>query len=336
MIRRATEKLIQRQDLTPEEMGQVMEAIFTGACATGAIAAFLVALADKGETVGEIASAARVMRAHALAVRCSSPVILDTCGTGGDRKNSFNVSTCSAVVIAACGVTIAKHGNRSVSSRCGSADILEALGIAISQPHEKLEKSLEEIGIAFLYAPDFHPAMRFAAPARKQIGRRTIFNILGPLCNPARATHQLIGVYSPGLGPVLAAVCANLGTKRCLCAHGEGVMDEITTTGATEINESRGQEVKTYSVTPEEFGFARVTYDDLTGGDAAENARIMVELLKGKKGAQRDIVVFNSAAALYAADKAVSIKEGIVLATEAIDSGKALRKLEQLREYSRA
>jgi anthranilate phosphoribosyltransferase len=336
VIRQTTEKLLQSGDLSSLEMARAMEEILTGACVTEEIAAFLVALADKGETIEEITAAARVMRAHAVQIRCHSPIVLDTCGTGGDKKNSFNVSTCAALIIAACGVTIAKHGNRSVSSVCGSADILEALGVNLTLATDKIEKSLNEIGIAFLYAPNFHPAMKFAAPARKQVGRRTIFNILGPLCNPANATHQLIGVYSPGLGPTLAAVCLNLGVCRCLCVHGEGVMDEITTTGATEINESCGGVVKSYSVTPEEFGFPRVTFADLAGGNALENAAVMLELLHGRAGAQRDIVVLNSAAGLYVAGKAPSITAGMALAVEAIDSGRAMEKLEQLKEYSNA
>jgi anthranilate phosphoribosyltransferase len=336
MIRQAMEKLLCRDDLTPVEMEQAMREILTGACSTEEIAAFLVALADKGETIEEITAAARIMRACAVTIRCQSPIVLDTCGTGGDRKNSFNISTCAAVVIAACGVTIAKHGNRSVSSACGSADILEALGITLSLTPEKIEKSLDEIGIAFLYAPNFHPAMKFAAPARKQIGRRSIFNILGPLCNPAGATHQLIGVYSPGLGPTLAAVCGKLGSRRCLCVHGDGVMDEITTTGLTEINEFRDGAVRSYVLSPGDFGFSKATFDDLRGGGPADNAAIMLELLNGGTGPKRDIVIFNSAAGLYAADKVSTIQEGVALAAEAIDSGKAMKKLEQLREYSKA
>ena len=336
MIAALTEKLSRRTDLSLDEMGQAMEQIMTGACATEEIVAFLLALADKGETVDEITAAARTMRRHAIAISCSSPTILDTCGTGGDCKSSFNISTTAAFVVAACGVTIAKHGNRSVSSPCGSADILEALGVKISLAKEKVERCLEEVGIAFLYAPDFHPAMKFAAPARKQIGRRTIFNILGPLCNPAGATNQLIGVFSPGLGPVIAAVAGRLGVRHCLAVHGAGVMDEITTTGPTEINEFRDGKVETYSILPADFGFATAGYDDLAGGDAARNAVIMRELLDGEKGAKRDIVIFNAGACLYAADKTRSIKEGVAMARESIDSGKAKRKLEQLRRFTQA
>ncbi|MGE5307829.1 MAG: anthranilate phosphoribosyltransferase [Deltaproteobacteria bacterium] len=336
MIQQSIEKLSRQADLSASEMSSVMNQILTGACSTDQVAAFLAALADKGETVEEIVSAARVMRSHAVAIHCDSPVILDTCGTGGDKKNSFNVSTCASVVIAACGVTIAKHGNRSVSSKCGSADILESLGVTISLSKEKVERSLNEIGIAFLYAPDFHPAMKFAAPARKQLGRRTIFNILGPLCNPANATHQLIGVYSAELGPTISAVAGRLGTKRCLCVHGDGVMDEITTTGPTEINESRAGRMENYSISPADFGFPLVGYDDLLGGSPDDNAATMLRILKGEKGPKRDIVVFNCGGALYAADKAASIKEGIAMAVEAVDSGAALEKLEQLRTYSRS
>lgn len=334
MISGITQKLAGGNDLTHAEMDGAMESIMTGACSTGEIVAFLSALSAKGETIDEIAAAAGTMRRHAIAIRCSNPTILDTCGTGGDRKNSFNISTATAFVVAGCGVTIAKHGNRSVSSRCGSADILEALGVRISLAKEKVEQCLAEVGIAFLYAPDFHPAMKFAAPARKQIGRRTIFNVLGPLCNPAGATNQLIGVYSPELGPVIAAVCGKLGTSHCLAAHGAGVMDEITTTGPTQINEFKGGSVKSYSIAPGDFGFAIAGFDDLVGGDAADNARIMAGLFDGDRGPKRDIVVFNAGAAIYAADKAGSIAEGVVMANEALDSGAAKKKFAQLRDFT--
>lgn len=334
MIREASAAVQAGRHLSPEEMRQVMEEILTGTCSTEEIMLFLTALADKGETAQEITSAALVMRRHAVAIRCDSPVILDTCGTGGDKKNTFNISTTAAFVIAGCGVTIAKHGNRSVSSMCGSADILEALGVAISLTKENIEACLAEIGIAFLYAPDFHPAMKFASAARKQLNRRTIFNILGPLCNPAGATHQLIGVYSQGLGGQLAEVAGNLGTRHCLCVHGEGVIDEATTTGWTEIHESRGGEVKTYRIAPEDLGFARTGFDALTGADRESNAALLLKLLGGEPGPARDIVLLNAGAALYAADKAVSIREGIDLARESIDSGRAMRALERLRDFT--
>ena len=335
MIEEATRDILAGSDLDRGRMGRVFEEIMTGACTTAQIAAFLEALAAKGETVDEIIAAAEVMRSHAVRIQCSSKVVLDTCGTGGDRKNTFNISTTSAFVLAGCGITIAKHGNRSVSSASGSADILEALGVIISLDKESVARCLDEIGIAFLYAPDFHPAMKFAGPARRQIAGRTIFNILGPLCNPAGATHQLIGVYSQGIGPVLAEVCGKLGAKHCLCVHGEGVFDEVTTTGWTELNEFRDGKVQTYTIKPEEFGFARAGFEDLTGGDPAFNAGLLTSLLNGAAGPKRDIVVFNSACALYAADKAVSIREGIGMAAESIDSGNALAKLEQLRDFTR-
>jgi anthranilate phosphoribosyltransferase len=334
MIRQAVEKLTQRADLAGAEMELVMEEILTGACPDGEIVAFLTALRDKGETVAEVSAAARVMRAHAVPIRCDKPIVLDTCGTGGDRKNTFNVSTAAAFVAAGCGVTVAKHGNRSVSSRCGSADILEALGVTISLSRDKVERCLNQIGIAFLYAPDFHPAMKFAAQARRQIGTRTIFNILGPLCNPAKATHQLVGVFSPGAGPVIAAVSGALGTLHCVAVHGEGVMDEVTTAGWTEINEFRSGSVRTYTIHPDDFGLARSRIDELTGGEPAENAAMMLDILGGKRGPKYDVVIFNAAAALYAADAAGSIREGIAMAAAAVDSGAAMKKLEQLREYS--
>jgi anthranilate phosphoribosyltransferase len=334
MIRAATEKINAKSNLPADEMTAVMNEIMSGQVETCDIVSFLTALSEKGETVDEITAAASVMRAHSIRIKPESAIVLDTCGTGGDRKNTFNISTAAAFVVAGCGVTIAKHGNRSVSSICGSADILEALGISISLDKTRVEQCLNQIGIAFLYAPDFHPALKYASAARKQIARRTIFNILGPLCNPAGATHQLIGVYAQGIGPVLAAVAGNLGVKHCLAVHGEGVMDEVTTTGWTEINEFSNGQVRTYRITPEEFGFARVGFADIVGAGPVENAAIMLELLKGKPGCKRDIVVFNAAAALYAADKVASIKEGISLACQAIDSGKALEKLALLKEYS--
>jgi anthranilate phosphoribosyltransferase len=334
MIREAQEKINSKADLTADEMAGVMNEIMSGRAATADIVSFLTALSEKGETIEEITAAASVMRAHSIRIKPESAIVLDTCGTGGDRKNTFNISTAAAFVVAGCQVTIAKHGNRSVSSICGSADILEALGISISLDKNKVERCLNQIGIAFLYAPDFHPALKYASAARKQIARRTIFNILGPLCNPAGATHQLIGVYSQGIGPVLAAVAGNLGVKHCLAVHGEGVMDEVTTTGWTEINEFSDGKVRTYRVTPEEFGFTRAAAKDIVGAGPVENAAIMLELFKGAPGAKRDIVVFNAAAALYAADKVASIKEGISLARGSIDSGKALEKLTLLKEYS--
>jgi anthranilate phosphoribosyltransferase len=334
MIGRMTEKLLQGADLAVPEMEQAMEEILTGACADEEIVAFLTALRDKGETIAEVSAAARVMRSHAVPIRCDAPRVLDTCGTGGDRKNTFNVSTAAAIVAAGCGVTVAKHGNRSVSSRCGSADILEALGVKISLNPGLIERSLAEIGIAFLYAPDFHPAMKFAASARKQIGTRTIFNILGPLCNPAKATNQLVGVFSPGVGPVIAAVAGALGVGHCVAVHGEGVMDEVTTAGRTEINEFRDGAVKTYTLAPEDFGFTRSRLEDLAGGTPQENASMMLEILRGARGPKHDVVAFNAATALFAADAASTIAEGIAMSVESIDSGAAMKKLEQLREYS--
>ncbi|MDD5079834.1 MAG: anthranilate phosphoribosyltransferase [Candidatus Omnitrophica bacterium] len=333
MIKEAAKKINAKSDLTADEMSGVMNEIMSGTAETADMVLFLTGLSEKGETIEEITAAASVMRAHSIRIKPESAIVLDTCGTGGDRKNTFNISTAAAFVVAGCGVTIAKHGNRSVSSICGSADILEALGISISLDKDKIERCLNQIGIAFLYAPDFHPALKHASAARKQIGRRTIFNILGPLCNPAGATHQLVGVYSQEIGPALAAVAGNIGIKHCLAVHGEGVMDEVTTTGWTEINEFFNGQVKTYRILPEEFGFTRAVAADIVGAGPMENAAIMLELLKGKPGNKRDIVVFNAAAALYAADKVASIKDGISLACEAIDSGKALEKLTLLKEY---
>jgi anthranilate phosphoribosyltransferase len=334
MILEATEKIRQKTDLSREEMASVMAEIMSGNEPTPQIVQFLEALSVKGETVEEITAAAQVMCGHAVRISSKKEIILDTCGTGGDRKDTFNISTVVAFVVAGCGITVAKHGNRAVSSSCGSADILEALGIKINLSKEKIERSLDEIGVAFLFAPNMHPAMKHAMAARKEIGKRTIFNILGPLCNPAKATHQLIGVFDPKLAPVLAQVAGNLGVKHALVVHGKDGLDEITTSDNTLISEFVDDKVNSYEISPKEFGIRLVPPEDLQGGSVHDNAQIMLEVLNSRAGAARDIVVLNSAAALYAADRVVSIKDGINLAMDSIDSGKALRKLAFLKELS--
>jgi len=334
MIQEATELLSGSQDLTAGQMQAVMEEIMTGKADTPAIVSFLTALNKKGETVEELTAAVSVMRGHSAKIKTKHQVILDTCGTGGDRKGTFNVSTAVAFVVSGCGIAVAKHGNRSVSSCCGSADILEALGINIHETKEKLERCLDDIGIAFLFAQDLHPAMKYAMEARKHIGTKTMFNILGPLTNPAGATHQLVGVYDRHWTETLASVLANLGTVHALIVHGEDGLDEITTTSKTFISEEYKGEIKNYQICPEDFGFSKVKLEDLSGGRASDNAKILLDVLNGKSGPKRDIVLLNAGAAIYAADKVNSIKEGIELAKQSIDSKKALKKLELLKEYS--
>ncbi len=334
MIKEATGILSSGSDITAGQMGAVMEEILRGEATTPQIVSFLTALSAKGETVEELTSAVTVMRTHVTRINSCDTAVLDTCGTGGDVKGSFNISTAAAFVASGAGITVAKHGNRSVSSCCGSADILEALGIKIDLPSEKIEEALEAIGIAFLFAPNLHPAMKYAAAARKEIGKRTMFNILGPLTNPAGATHQLIGVYDQRWVEIMANVLGNLGTMHALVVHGEDGLDEITTTAPTFIAETRADKVKAYRLTPEEFGIKRAKPDDLKGGNASENAKILLNILNGKSGPGRDIVVLNAAAAIYAADKAGSIKEGMGLAEKSIDSKKALEKLLRLKEFT--
>lgn len=334
MIQEATELLSQNKDLAASQMQAVMEEIMTGKADTAGIVSFLTALTEKGETVEELTAAVLVMRRHVTKINTNKDVILDTCGTGGDKKGTFNVSTISAFVASGCGITVAKHGNRSVSSSCGSADILEALGININMAKEKLEKCLNDIGIAFLFAPNLHPAMKYAMSARKQIGTRTIFNLLGPLTNPAGATHQLIGVYDNRWTKILATVLGNLGTVHALLVHSLDGLDEIATTGKTYVCEEYKGKLDSYEIEPEDFGFNKVRLEELKGGALSDNVKIMLDVLKGRAGPYRDMVVLNSAAAIYAADKVMSIKEGIALAEGSIDSKKALEKVELLKEYS--
>jgi anthranilate phosphoribosyltransferase len=334
MILETIDKLIQKTDLTPQEMEIVMQEIMSGNAPTPEIVNFLTALSAKGETIDEITSAARVMRSHAVKIIAEKEIILDTCGTGGDKKDTFNISTAVAFVVAGCGVTVAKHGNRAVSSCCGSADILEVLRVNINISPKHIERCLNEVGIGFLFAPNMHPAMKYAMAARKEIGKRTIFNILGPLSNPAGATHQLIGVYSRELAPVLAQVAGNLGVKHALVVHGKDGLDEITTTDKTMVSEFTGGKVNNYEISPSDFGFRLVNPEELEGGSVHDNVQIMLEVLNSRPGPARDIVILNAAAALYAADRAGSIKEGIYLAVDSIDSGRALIKLARLRELS--
>jgi len=329
-IREAIANLTQRIDLTESETVSVMNEIMTGEATPIQVASFLTSLRMKGETVEEITGAARVMREKADRVEIRSNCILDTCGTGGDQMETFNISTAAAFVVAAVGVIVAKHGNRSVSSRSGSADVLMALGVNIEVPKSKVEECLEKVGIGFLFAPLLHQAMKYAVGPRREIGIRTIFNILGPLTNPAMATHQLIGIYDGGLTEPIARVFKNLGTQRALVVHGEEGLDEISLCGPTQVSELRDGEVKSYILSPEDFGLERRSLDELRGGNPEECADILRKIFQGEKGPKRDVVLLNSGAALYTSGVADSISRGIQLAAESIDSGKAQGKLNSL------
>jgi len=334
LIREAINILAGKKDLKAEEIKAVMSDILSGVTDTADIIEFLAFLNDKGETVSELTAAVEVMLQYVDPIIIDRPNILDTCGTGGDRKGTFNISTITAFVASGAGICVAKHGNRSVSSKCGSADILEALGVNINMDKERIKNCLEELGIAFLFAPNLHPAMKHVMPARKLMNRKTIFNILGPLINPARATNQLIGVYSRQWTKTLAAVLHNLGTKHVLVVHGNDGLDEITTVDKTFISEVFRGGFKDYEIYPEQFGFTRVPATELLGKDVNDNVRIALSILGGEKGPKRDIVLLNAGCAIYAADKASSIEEGIKLAELSIDSKAALKKLEMLKEFS--
>ncbi|HEX9078977.1 MAG TPA: anthranilate phosphoribosyltransferase [Desulfuromonadaceae bacterium] len=348
MIRKAIAKVVEREDLTEGEMIEVMNQIMSGECTPAQIGAFITALRMKGETVEEITGAARVMRERATPIRVGRNVldmdrddinidqetILDVVGTGGDGTNTFNVSTTVAFVVSACDVKVAKHGNRSVSSACGSADVLERLGINLDVPPETVEKCIREIGIGFLFAPALHGTMKYAIGPRREIGIRTIFNILGPLTNPAAADCQVMGVYRADLVERLAGVLHRLGCRHGFVVHGSDGMDEMTLTGETLVAEVTPEGVTLGSVAPEQFGLARCPMEALRGGDAAANAEIVRSVLKGEKGPRRDIVLLNAAFALVAAGKTASATEGLVLAAEAIDSGRALRQVEKLAEMT--
>ena len=311
-------------------MGDIMDGTATGA----QIAAFLTALRMKGETVDEIVGCARAMRARAIRVDAGGGVVLDTCGTGGDGLGTFNVSTVTAIVVAACGVKVAKHGNRASSSRCGSSDLLEALGVRIENPKERVEAMLREVGIAYLHAPAFHPAMKHAGPVRKELGFRTIFNVLGPLCNPAGATAQVIGIFAPALVRPMADVLQALGSTHVFTFHGADGLDELSTTGENRAIELKDGRITEWTIGPETVGVPRARVADLLGGDTAVNASIAKGVLGGGRGPHRDIVLLNASIALVAADQARDPKEGAQKAAQAIDSGAARKKLEQLAAAS--
>lgn len=334
MIKEAIEILTKRGDLSSAQMEAVMEEILTGSADTAGIVSFLTLLNNKGHTFEELTAAVRILRRHVTKINTRHRIVLDTCGTGGDKKGTFNISTAASFVASGAGIAVAKHGNRSVSSCCGSADILEELGIDINMDRPGIERCLDDIGIAFLFAQNLHPAMKYAMPARKQIGQKTIFNILGPLSNPACATHQLVGVYEEGLTDSVAGVLKGLGSAHALVVYGKDGLDEISTTTVTKVTEANSAGLKTFLIGPEDFGIKKTKLETLMGGDVAGNAKILLDVLGGRPGPARDIVLLNAGAAIYAADKAGSIKEAIELAKESIDSKKALEKLELLKEYS--
>ncbi len=335
MIKEAIAKLILGTSLSMDEAAAAMEEIMEGQVTPAQFGAFVTALRIKGETVEEIAGMARTMRAKAVPVRVNGSVV-DTCGTGGDGSATFNISTTAAFVVAGAGVKVAKHGNRAMSSQSGSADVLEALGVRLELTAEEVERCLEEVGMGFMFAPAFHPAMKYAAAPRREIGIRTVFNILGPLTNPAGAKAQLLGVADGSLVEKMAQVLKSLGSHHALVVHGEDGLDEITVTGKTQVGELKDGRIKSYSVTPDDFGLSRATRDSLKGGTAVENAAILRDILRGASGPRRDVVLINSAAALVAGDKAASLREGIELARQSIDSGQASAKLQQLIAFTQS
>lgn len=338
MIREAIARVVEGQHLSMEEMSLTMDEITSGRATAAQIASLITALRLKGETVEEITAAARVMRDKAVPIEVSrgadGPVLVDTCGTGGDGIHTFNISTATAFVVAGAGVRVAKHGNRCVSSSCGSADVCEALGINLNLAPSEVARSVEENGIGFLFAPALHGTMKHAIGPRKEIGIRTIFNILGPLTNPAGAEVQVLGVFRRDLPPVMAQVLGRLGSRRALVVHGEDGMDEITTTGSTHVAEWVQGKVRQYTLHPDKLGIPTGTIDDLRGGVAEENARIILDLFEGRKDGKRDIVLLNAGAALYAAGASDTIEEGIDLAAKSIDEGKALDTLRALIRHS--
>ena len=331
--REALERVIAGRDLQRAEMESLFGRIMDGAVSAPFQAALLAALATKGETVAEIAGAASAMRSRAIRIPHHRERVVDTCGTGGDGAGTFNISTGAALVAAAAGVPMAKHGNRSVSSRCGSADVLEALGVAVQVTPESAARALDEIGIAFLFAPLLHPAMKEVMPVRRELGVRTIFNLLGPLVNPAGARRQVLGVPQPRWVEAHAAVLAELGCDHALVVHGDG-LDEITTTGTTEVAEVRGGRVERYRITPEEFGFTRAQRADLLGGDIAQNAGTMLRVLRGEPGRLHDVVALNAGGAIYVGGFAPTLADGVSRARTVLAEGLALAKLEALRAHA--
>lgn len=334
MIKAVLGTLVEAINLKEEEARQVMGEIMEGKATPAQIASFLTALRMKGETVAEITGFARAMLKKVDAFSIKIDTLVDTCGTGGDSLNTFNISTAVALVVAGAGLSVAKHGNRALSSKCGSADVLEALGVKLTTPKEKVKECLEKIGIGFLFAPCCHPAMKYALAPRQEMGMRTVFNILGPLINPLGANVRLMGVHSSSLTEPLAKVLKNLGVESAFVVWGEDGLDEISINARTRITELKEGKIKTYYIRPEDFAMARASLKEIRGGDREENARIIKDILGGEKGAKRDVVLINAAACLVAAERAKSFKEGIEIAKNSIDSGKAKKKLQSLINFT--
>jgi anthranilate phosphoribosyltransferase len=324
------EKLIRHEDLTTEEAAAAMGEVMEGRASPAALGALLSALVMKGERPAEIVGFARTMRQHAVKLAAPPADAFDTCGTGGDRSGTFNISSAAALVVAAAGVKVAKHGNRSVSSRCGSADVFEQLGVNVAAPPPVVERTLQEAGIAFFFAPTFHPSMKHAAQTRRDLGIRTAFNLLGPLTNPAGARRQIVGVPRPELTELIARALVMLGTERAWVVHGLDGLDEISTTGYTKVLECRAGTVNAFYIHPGDVGLPKASAADLQGGDAAANVAIVLEVLEGKRGPARDVVLINAGAALCVAGRAASIEQGIALAASCIDSGGARATLDKM------
>jgi anthranilate phosphoribosyltransferase len=336
MFTNLIEKLMRHEDLSTEEAAAAMGEIMEGRAASAHIAGLLIGLAMKGERPAEIVGFARTMRKHAVQVSKRHENLFDTCGTGGDRSATFNISSCAALVVAACGVRVAKHGNRSASSRTGGADVYEALGIRVTASPAVVERCLTDAGIGFFFAPTFHPSMRHAGPVRRELGVRTAFNLLGPLTNPAGATRQLVGVPRPEFTELLARSLMLLGSERAWVVHGADGIDELTTTGYTKVSECRDGAVNTFYLHPADVGLPKSPAGSLAGGDARENARIIEDILNGGLGPARDVVLLNAGAALFIAGTASSVEDGIARASRAIDGGDAKRTLERMVSISTA
>ncbi len=335
MIKKAIHKLLNKEDLSFDMTKSVMDEIMSGNATEAQIASFITAMRMKGETIDEITACATIMRKYGAKLKHDGDV-LDIVGTGGDQAYTFNISTISSLVISAAGVPVAKHGNRSVSSKCGSADVLEALGVKIDIPAAKSEKILKEIGICFMFAPYYHSAMKYAAPVRKDLGARTIFNILGPLASPADANMQLLGVYDENLVEPLARVLCNLGIKKAMVVHGHDGLDEISLTTSTTVCEVNNGKLNSFFLDPRQFGFEYCRPQDLMGGDPQENARIAREILSGEKGPKRDTVLLNSAVCLYMYYDNITLRECVRMAADTIDSGKAMEQLNKFIRLSHA
>ena len=335
-IQDALARLLDGRDLSKGEAREVMNEVMRGEATSAQIGGFLIALRLKGETADEIAGCAEAMRAHVLAVRPKRTDLVDTAGTGGDGAGTFNISTAAALVAAAAGAAVAKHGNRAVSSSSGSADVLEALGFELELPPERIARSIDELGFGFLFAPSHHPAMRHAAPVRRELAARTVFNVLGPLTNPAGARAQVVGVYAPELVPTIAAVLARLGARRAFVVHGAGGVDELSPAGPNLVCEVVGGKVRRREIDPREFGVPRCKPRDLVGGSPAENAATIREIFAGARGPKREAVLLNAGGAIAAGGHARDLEEGYRVAVETVDSGAAAARLDELIAFSQA